>query len=444
MSPSRVEPATTLAALVQDAAARTGSVVDDLSDEEWAVPPLDIVNPMRWEVGHVSFFYDAMVLGELGEPLVLPEGAALYDSFDVAHAERWGLALPSRAATLDYRRRVSDALLERLERSERSERETYLYRLGVLHEDMHGEALTYTRQTLGYRPPPTIALATEITSPELAAIEDDPSGDADIPGGRFQLGASPGEAFVFDNEKWGHALEVAPFRIARTAVDNASFAAFVDDGGYRDARLWSRQGWRWRQRLGRRHPRYWHPSADGWLERRFDVLVPLALRHPVSHVCWYEADAYCRWAGRRLPTELEWEVAALGEPSPNGGLAPHKRAFPWGDAPPSPARANLDAVRTGPVDVRAHAAGDSAFGVRQLLGNVWEWTSDAFYPFPGYVVDTPYREYSAPWFGDRRVLRGGAWATRARLARPGYRNFFTPDRDDVLAGFRTVARDAHG
>jgi iron(II)-dependent oxidoreductase len=158
------------------------------------------------------------------------------------------------------------------------------------------------------------------------------------------------------------------------------------------------------------------------------------------HVNWYEAQAYCRWAGRRLPTEAEWEVAAAGEPA-GAGLAPHKRRFPWGDEPPTPERAQLDDRCAGCADVAARPAGDSAFGCRQMIGNAWEWTASVFQPYPGFVAD-PYREYSEPWFGDHMVLRGGCWATCARLLRNTWRNFYEPDRRDVWAGFRTCARGA--
>ncbi len=170
-------------------------------------------------------------------------------------------------------------------------------------------------------------------------------------------------------------------------------------------------------------------------------MVAFAPHQPVVHVNWYEADAFCRWAGRRLPTELEWEVAAIGVPGEGGGvLAPTKRRFPWGDAPPDRAHANLDGAATGCIDVGALPAGDSAWGCRQMLGNVWQWTSSDFTPYPGFTAD-PYADYSAPWFDTRKVLRGGGWATRARLITPVYRNFFTPDRRDVFAGFRTCAID---
>jgi iron(II)-dependent oxidoreductase len=160
----------------------------------------------------------------------------------------------------------------------------------------------------------------------------------------------------------------------------------------------------------------------------------------VIHVSWREAKAYCRWADRRLPTEVEWEVAAAGTPSADGSrLAEEKRVYPAGETPDA-AAANLDFRIGDTVPVSAGPSGDSAFGCRQMLGNVWEWTTSRFYPYPGYVVDLPYREYSAPWFGDRMVLRGGAFPTRSRIAHNVYRNFFEPFRRDIYAGFRTCAR----
>jgi iron(II)-dependent oxidoreductase len=247
---------------------------------------------------------------------------------------------------------------------------------------------------------------------------------------------------VFDNEKWAHTVEVAPFRIARAPVTNAEFAAFVEVGGYQRRDWWSSQGWVWRTKSQARYPLYWQRDGQGWLRQHFDTLVPLEPHAPVAHVTWYEAEAYCHWAGRRLPTEAEWEMAASAAPTPDGkGITGRKHRYPWGDVPPTPERAHLDTRFLGCVDVAAFPAGDSAFGCRQMAGNVWEWTESAFYPFPGYLVDYPYREYSAPWFGYRKVLKGGAWATRSRLAYNTYRNFFPPARNDVYAGFRTCARE---
>ncbi len=235
---------------------------------------------------------------------------------------------------------------------------------------------------------------------------------------------------MFDNEKWAHEVRVAPFRIARAPVTNEEFAHFVDDGGYDRDDLWSEEGRAWRGEAGARCPAYWESVGGRWQVRRYDRFEALAPPEPVIFVCWYEAEAYCRWAGRRLPSEAEWELAAT---SFDG------RRFPWGDDPPSPARANLDGRVARPVCVAAHAEGDSPYGCRQMIGNVWEWTASRFAPYRGFVTD-PYAEYSAPWFATpHRVLRGGCWATRARLLRNTWRNFYAPHRRDVFAGFRTCA-----
>jgi len=429
--------------LVNDARKRTLELVSDLADEQLIVPKMEIVNPFCWELGHVAFFYDVFLLRVLGSDRFLLEGAEnLYDSFNVGnplggdHDDRWELSLPSRGETLAYMERVQDHVIQRLDHDP-DDRETYLYVLSVLHEDMHGEAFTYMRQTLEYREP-QLSMAHEKSTP--VEIGDGPlPGDVEIPGGAFRLGASPDAPFVFDNEKWAHPVEVPPFRIARAPVTNAQFAEFVEDRGYLRRELWSHQGWIWRTKTGAEHPVYWMRGESGWLQRHFDRLVPLEPHHPVAHVNWYEAEAYCNWSGRRLPTEAEWEMAASAEPTADGrGIEERKRRYPWGDDPPASDRANLDSRYRGCVDVGAFPLGDSAFGCRQMVGNVWEWTATAFYPFPGYVVDIPYREYSAPWFGYRKVLKGGAWATRSRLAWITYRNFFQPYRRDIFAGFRTV------
>jgi iron(II)-dependent oxidoreductase len=255
----------------------------------------------------------------------------------------------------------------------------------------------------------------------------------EVAGGVFLLGAEPGEPFVFDNEKWAHPVGLKRFAVARAPVTQAEFAAFVEDGGYRRRELWAAAGFAWREQAAAEHPVYWRREPGGWLRRDFDRWVPLEPYRPVIHVNWYEADAYCRWAGRRLPAEAEWEAAAS---VPVGGG--RKRRFPWGDADPTPARANLDGAARGCVGVAACADGDGPSGCRQLIGNVWEWTDDDFRPYPGFTPD-PYKEYSAPWFGDHKVLRGGCWATRGRLLRNTWRNFYRPDRRDVFAGFRTCA-----
>lgn len=424
-----------LVEMLKDSRARTLELVADLDAEQLIGPKLDIVNPPLWETGHVAWFHEFFVLRNLdGRERFLPNADALYNSSAVPHDARWHLALPSRAETLEYLARVESALINRLQGPVANERETSLYLEGLYHEDMHGEALTYTRQTLGY-PAPALAAAER---PADAGAGPWP-GDVEIPGGHFQLGTPPEAPFAFDNEKWAHPVEVGPFRIARAAVTNAEFLAFVEDRGYGTRRFWDEEGWNWREAAGAEHPLYWVLQEDGrFAVRRFDRLEPLAPHQPVMHVNWYETTAWCRWAGRRLPTEAEWEMAAAAEPSLGSGLDARKRRYPWGEALPTSRHANLDGRALGPMDVAAYPEGDSAWGCRQMQGNVWEWTASRFEPYPGFAPDA-YTDYSAPWFGTRRVLRGGCWTTRSRMISNTYRNFFTPERRDVFAGFRTAA-----
>ena len=438
-TPTREE----LASAVFDARRRTLALVQDLSDQELIGPMLGIVNPLLWEIGHVAWFQENWVLRHfLGRPPRRSDGDRLYDSSRVAHDTRWTLPLPSREETLEYLKGIRDDVLEEIERAEPTDRGRYFLLLTIFHEDMHDEAFTYTRQTHGHPRPvdPVPASAPAASTPA--------DGDVAIPGGRFQLGSRTDEPFVFDNEKWAHPVTIEPFSLSRTAVTQASFARFVDEGGYARRELWCEEGWHWRLATGASHPVYWRRddetpggratrSGSRWLRRHFDRWIALEPDLPVIHVSWFEADAFCRWAGRRLPTEAEWEAAACAS-TEAGGLGEAKRRYPWGESPFSPERANLDGRFGGPVSVHALEAGDTALGCRQMLGNVWEWTSTTFDPYPGFAAD-PYEDYSRPWFGTQKVLRGGCWATRSRLIRPAYRNFYTPDRRDVFAGFRTCA-----
>lgn len=393
-------------------------------------PKLDIVNPPLWELGHVAWFQEYWCLRQLGPGRVadsiLPNADALYDSAKVAHATRWDLPLPDLNATRAYQREVLERVTRRLERETDNGDLRYYAQLALFHEDMHAEAFHYTRQTLGYESP----LPARVPGPGALG-----HGTKDVlfEGGPFLLGAPRGDSFVFDNEKWAHEVTLAPFRISRTPVTNEEYADFVDSRGYERREWWDEDGWAWRSRVGLVAPVYWKKQDGEWMQRQFDQAFELRAADPVLHVSWHEAQAWCRYARRRLPTEAEWEFAA----SWNDG-APGKRHFPWGQEPPAPDLANLEGAGVAPVE--EYPAGDSAAGCRQMIGNAWEWTSSTFQPFPGYVVD-PYREYSQPWFGTHKVLRGGSFATTRRLIRNTWRNFFTPGRNDIFAGFRTCALD---
>jgi iron(II)-dependent oxidoreductase len=447
------QPGNTNAQLIEalkETRARTLELVQDLSEEQLMGPRLKIVNPLRWEIGHVAWFQEFWILRHLaGQPPILKNGDELYDSARVAHDARWDLPLLATDETLAYMERVLERVTTEVSDVGRNPKdaagynEEYFLNLVLLHEQMHDEAFTYTRQTLSYTAP-EIALINKAPLAKTAAVSSLPddwlTGDAEIRGGRFILGGVHTQGFIFDNELLAHGIELAPFAISKTAVSNGEFKHFVEDGGYRRSELWGAEGWQWRTAVGAEGPVYWRREGNGrWVRRNFDEWVELDERLPVIHVNWYEADAYCRWAGRRLPTEAEWEMAASAEPTVNErGVTTPKKRYPWGDNSPTPERANLDWRAMGCLPVDALAAGNSAFGCRQMIGNVWEWTASDFQPYPGFVAG-PYKEYSAPWFGDHKVLRGGCWVTRSNLIHNSYRNFYLPDRRDVWAGVRTCA-----
>lgn len=395
-----------------------------LEPGQWLGPQLDIVNPPLWELGHVAWFEEHWCLrhSDSGRGSLRADADSLYDSARVPHQRRWTLPLPDPDQTRRYLSAVRAAVEARLLQEPALD---YFARLSAFHEEMHCEAWTYTRQTLGYHTPEPL--------PDAETGADWP-GDVEISGGRFNLGAVDDGQFVFDNEKFVHAVEVQPFRMARSPVTNAQFAEFVEAGGYGSREWWSDDGWNWRNRMSLEVPRYWQKTGAGWSRRQFDCMESLPEHEPVIHVSWYEADAWCRWAGRRLPTEAEWEFAAATTPDNTA----NKRRYPWGDMLPDAAVANLYGVAGRCLPVNACAEGDSAWGIRQLIGNIWEWTADWFQPYPGFVRD-PYAEYSEPWFGNHKVLRGGCHSTRSTLIRNTWRNFYTPGRNDVYAGFRTCA-----
>jgi len=255
------------------------------------------------------------------------------------------------------------------------------------------------------------------------------------PGGTVQLGTDDHTA-AYDNERPRHAVEVAPFWMDVHPVTNGEFLAFVEDGGYDRRDAWAPEGWAWRETGGALAPKHWERGHDGWRSRAFDREGPLDPSLPVCHVCFWEADAYARWAGKRLPTELEWETAASWDPE-----AGAKRAYPWGDDPPTALQANLDAQLFEAAPVGSYPLGVSPIGCWGMIGDVWEWTSTDFHGYPGYQ-SYPYREYSEVFFGDEyKVLRGGSWATRIGAIRATFRNWDYPIRRQIFAGLR-CARDA--
>ncbi|MEC5160459.1 MULTISPECIES: selenoneine synthase SenA [unclassified Janthinobacterium] len=353
------------------------------------VPPLRTINPPLWELGHIAWFAEWFILreAESSHPAdavynsLLTRGDDLFDSNTVPHRSRWSLDMPAAGALKTYCREVLDRVLDKLSREAEDDAALYPYRLALAHEDMHGEALLYTLQTLGLEAPPPLAPA----QPVLAA----PS-DIAFPGGTLELGSAGATGFMFDNEKFSHPCYVPAFKVAASLVSNAQYADFVADGGYQKRQYWSTAGSAWLMRQERSAPRYWQREDLQWRTVNHGRLSTLAAAEPVRHVNLYEAQAYCAWAERRLPTEAEWEYAAL---SGHAG-------FRW--------------------------------------GHLWEWTATPFAPYPGFSADA-YREYSEPWFMTHQVLRGASFATPPRLRSPKFRNFYLPERDDIFAGLRTCA-----
>ena len=372
---------------LRDAHEHTWSTLADLAPAQWQVPYHAGINPPAWEYGHVAWFAEWWVLRDAhvtanggirtGRGSLLPGVDDWFDSGRVAHRDRWTLDLPPLDEIRDYARAVHDCVRTRLAAG--GARDLYPFRLALFHEDMHGEALTYMRQTLDY-PIPFPAHIPSVTAGDA---------DVEIGAGAFMQGSPRDDAFVFDNEKWAHERTLATFRIARQCVSNAAFVDFVDAGGYRTPRWWSEDARVWLDEVGIAHPARWRKGRDGWEQRWFAQWQPLPPDAPVCHVNAYEAEAYCRFAGRRLPTEAEWERAAtLG-------------LIDWGDA-------------------------------------VWEWTADAFLPYPGFAAGR-YRDYSQPWFGSHRSVRGASFVARPRMKHARYRNFYLPQRNDIFVGFRTCS-----
>ncbi len=420
-----------------DVRSRSLALVEGLSEEELMGKILPTVNPLKWEIAHAAYFHETWVLRHLGGQSAVNEKAdELFDSINIQHKDRWNLSLPSLENTFEYMSKVLQLELELLKTLELNNYAKYFYLLALFHEDMHNEAFICTRQILSYPKPEFIECKESACS--LDNQTRNINEDITIPGGSFMLGAARKDEFIFDNEKWAHEVNVAPFKIAKYAVSNDQYLEFVETGGYKQEHYWSEEAWQWRKKENLEHPVYWKKDSDGeWYTKVFDQYLPLELNHAVIHVSWHEAQAFCKWSNRRLPTETEWEFAATCNPNVINKNQYLKYEY-FSSIDMDNIYANLDCANLGTVDVFAYSESDSAFGCRQMFGNVWEWTASTFEPYPGFSPDW-YSEYSRPLFSEAKVLRGGAWTTRSRMLRSTLRNYYGPHRNDVLAGFRTCA-----
>jgi iron(II)-dependent oxidoreductase len=362
-----------------------------------------------------------------------PEIDPLYDAFEHPRAKRPTLPLLPPADARAYGKTVRGRVLDLLESATFGGAPLvsggFAFGMIAQHEQQHDETMLITHQL-------------RTGAPALSAAPPGPAPDAPrlpaevlVPGGPFVMGTST-EPWALDNERPAHTVPVAPFYLDTTPVTNAAYQEFIADGGYDNPRWWSDAGWDHRQRAGLTAPLFWRREGSGWVRNRFGVTEPAPPAEPVLHVSWYEASAYAAWAGRRLPTEAEWEKAARFDPA-----AGRSRRYPWGDGEASPERANLGQQHLQPAPAGSYPGGAAPSGARQLIGDVWEWTSSDFLPYPGFRA-WPYREYSEVFFGSEyKVLRGGSFAVAPVVSRGTFRNWDYPVRRQVFAGFRT-ARDA--
>jgi gamma-glutamyl hercynylcysteine S-oxide synthase len=373
---------------LEEARARTLALVEPVSDTDLDRVHHPLMSPLVWDLGHIAAFEDLWVCREAGLEALRPDLAAVYDADETPRADRGELPYLRRPDALDYMAAVRERTVAALPRVS-----AFIAEMLLQHEHQHNETML---QTLQLAAPGVYAPERPAPPPRPA-----PSGALAVEAGPTTVG-DDGQGFAYDNERPRHELELAAFRIDQAPVTNSAYAEFIADGGYVRRELWRAEGWTFRAREGWERPLYW--TADGGV-RRFDRTVELEPELPVMHVSWFEADAFARWRGTRLPTEFEWERAA--------GLTEDERG-------------NLDQLDFGPGP-----AGP-------FIGDCWEWTATEFDGYPGFEP-YPYREYSQVFFGSgMRVLRGASWATRPRVARRTFRNWDHPQRRQIFSGFRCV------
>jgi iron(II)-dependent oxidoreductase len=419
-----------------EARQRTRWLLKTVSDEDLAAQHDQIMSPLIWDYGHIGNYEELWLLQRaFGGGL---SGRELYDIYDASltpRSERPSLAILGRSSADRYLDAVRKAALEALAETDLDGgdpllKDGFIYHMVLQHEYQHNETMLQTLQLMegdGYRPEARVELPTG-NLPEEEMVY--------VLGGPFVMGTDD-RTWALDNERGAHEVDLPGFYLDKVPVTNRAYLEFIEDGGYEREDLWDPEGWEWIREEKICAPKHWYQKEPhDWWTQRFGFDEPLRMDAPVVHVSFYEADAYARWAGKRLPSEAEWEKAASWDP-----VSGTKRLFPWGDEPPAPGTANLDQLAFGPAAVGAYPAGASPFGALGMIGDVWEWTASDFAAYPGFE-SFPYREYSEVFFGpDYKVLRGGSWATRPYAIRNTFRNWDYPIRRQLFVGIR-CARDA--
>ncbi|MFF7278011.1 ergothioneine biosynthesis protein EgtB [Streptomyces griseorubiginosus] len=409
---------------------RTTLLTSCVEDPDLTAQHSPLMSPLVWDLAHIGNQEEQWLLRTVGgQEAIRPEIDGIYDAFEHPRSERPTLPLLSPAESRRYAAEVRGRVLDILEGSAlhgtRLTEAGFAFGMIAQHEQQHDETMLITHQL---RKGPAALTAPD---PAPAPLFTGPA-EVLVPGGPFTMGTSD-EPWALDNERPAHRREVDAFYIDTTPVTNAEYQAFIDDGGYENERWWAPAGWAHIRQHSIHAPLFWSRDGKQWLRRRFGVTEVVPRDEPVVHVCWYEADAYARWAGRRLPTEAEWEKAARHDPAGN-----RSTRYPWGDADPAPEHANLGQRHLRPAPAGSYPQGESPLGVRQLIGDVWEWTASDFEPYPGFQA-FPYKEYSEVFFGpDHKVLRGGSFAVDAVACRGTFRNWDYPIRRQIFSGFRTA------
>ncbi|MDX3193349.1 ergothioneine biosynthesis protein EgtB [Streptomyces sp. MN03-5084-2B] len=415
------------------ARARSVALTDAVDDEDLVRQHSKLMSPLVWDLAHIGVQEELWLVRDVGgrEPL-RPDIDDIYDAFQHARADRPELPLLGPAEARAYVKQVREKAFDVLEHApmegRRLTEQAFAFGMITQHEQQHDETMLATHQLrkgdpVLHAPEPPPARSGTLPAEVL------------VPGGAFTMGTSA-EPWALDNERPAHEIAVEAFWMDTVPVTCGAYVEFLDGGGYDDRQWWSEAGWAYRQDNGITAPRFWKREQDGWWRTRFGVHERIPADEPVVHVSYHEAEAYAAWAGRRLPTEAEWEKAARFDPATG-----RSRRFPWGDEEPGAEHANLGQRHLRPAPAGAYPAGASPTGVHQLIGDVWEWTSTDFHGYPGFAP-FPYREYSEVFFGpEYKVLRGGSFGTDSAAIRGTFRNWDYPIRRQIFAGFRT-ARDA--
>ena len=425
------KPQNTLLKQFEETRSRTLELVKTLEKDDFGVQTAYFTSPLKWHLGHVSWLNE-IVLSKTQKNYEFYSDEfskylnSYYNQFGKPHdkAKRGLMSRPTVDQILEYYDVITKKVTEVLQNSLTPEA-SYLFTMSIHHECQHQELLVYDLQHLlgdQYRP----ARITHVEKPSNLKQKS-----IKIPGGIYNMGYS-GNNFCYDVELPEHKVYLNDFQIENFPVTNAQYLEFIEDGGYDNFSFWLSDGWDAVKKNEWKAPMYWEKENDEWFTRDFVGKRKINPDEPVCHVSFYEAMAFCKWAGKRLPTESEWEKAALWSESEND-----KTIFPWGNEPPTKNHANLlDSCIWSCTNIGSYENGKSHYGCYQMIGDVWEWTSSEFVGYPGFK--SGFDEYNDKWFTNQKVLRGGSFGTPALSIRGSYRNFFRLDERWMFSGFRCV------